>query len=90
MNLSNIKWVINLNIEISTYDVLYKLLKKEPYLNCLQSMHESNVARLRKKQKISISFQISCLSEWIGDELVYKFLRDERFDVKVIDRKSVV
>ena len=84
MNLSNIKWVINLNIEISTYDVMYKLLKKEPYLNCLQSMHESNVARLRKKQKISIAFQISCLSEWIGDELVYKFLRDERFDVKVI------
>ena len=42
------------------------------------------MARLRKKQKISISFQISCLSEWIGDELVYKFLRDERFDVKVI------
>ena len=84
MNLSNIKWVINLNIEISTYDVMYKLLKKEPYLNCLQSMHESNVARLRKKKKISIAFQISCLSEWIGDELVYKFLRDERFDVKVI------
>ena len=47
-------------------------------------MHESNVARLRKKQKISIAFQISCLSEWTGDELVYKFLRDERFDVKVI------
>ena len=73
-----------MNIEVSTYEVLYKLLKKGPYLNTLQSMHNANIERIRKKDKIRIAFQVSLLSVWPGNDLVYKFLHDARFDVKVI------
>ena len=73
-----------MNIEVSTYEVLYKLLKKGPYLNTLQSMHNANIERIKRKNKIRIAFQVSLLSVWPGNDLVYKFLHDARFDVKVI------
>lgn len=76
--------MIVLNIKVDTYDVLYDLLKKEPYVHALKTVHNANVARLRKQKKIKIAFQISCLSEWTGDELVYKFMNDSRFEVRII------
>ena len=71
-------------MEIKTYYDMYRLIKKEHYLDCLKEVQAKALARIRGQEKIRIAFQSSCLAEWVGDELVRKFAANERFDVTVV------
>ena len=71
-------------MEIETYYDMYRLIKKEHYLDCLKEVQAKALARIRGQEKIRIAFQSSCLAEWVGDELVRKFAANERFDVTVV------
>ena len=71
-------------MEIETYYDMYRLIKKEHYLDCLKEVQAKALARIRGQEKIRIAVQRSCLAEWVGDALVRKFAMNERFDVTVV------
>ena len=73
-----------MNIEIDSYYVMYNLLKKIPYKNCLQDLHKQLVNKIKNKSKIKIAFQTSSLPVWPCQKLVYLFRNNSRFDVKII------
>lgn len=73
-----------LNITCKTYYELLNYVNKNIYLDLLKKVHKQNVNDLRKRKKIRIAFQAAILSTWIGDDIVWKFIQDNRFDVKVI------
>lgn len=73
----------NVNIDINSYVDLFNTFKL-PYLDLLKKVHKSNIIRIKNKNKIKIAFQIACLAEWIGDELVSLFIKNPKFDVMVV------
>ena len=75
---------MDLDIKICDYDTMFNILKKDAYMKCLREIQKRNLIKLRKKRKIKIAFQVSCISEWIGDEILTLFSSDERFDVTIV------
>ena len=57
---------------------------KDKYISDLRCVFETNVSRLKKKRKIRIAFQTALVSTWCGDEILLKFLNDERFDASIL------
>lgn len=57
---------------------------KDKYISDLRCVFETNVSRLKKKRKIRIAFQTAFVSTWCGDEILLKFLNDERFDASIL------
>lgn len=64
-------------MNIETYLDLYRFFAARQdvkgYLGCLKKVHEKLQTIIREKAKIKIAFQIACIAEWIGDELVQYF-----------------
>lgn len=75
-------------MNIETYLDLYRFFAARQdvkgYLDCLKKVHEKLQTIIREKAKIKIAFQIACIAEWIGDELVQYFANDDRFEVMVV------
>ena len=78
------------NDELTTtyYSELYCIWNDKEYTKYLSLSHEKTKKLISKKsekgERIKIAFQISLISVWVGDELVNKFQKDDRFDVTII------
>lgn len=56
----------------------------ENYLQDLKGLHTCVEKSLHQKKKLQITFVVSFLSTWIGDKLIQLFLKDRRFEVRLL------